>query len=287
MKLFKLYLFCVIIALASCSKDDTKPTVTVAAKTMLNVAYGTDPAQKMDIYLPEGRRSDSTKIMVMIHGGAWYSGDKTDLTPMIDSLKKRLPDYAFFNINYRLSTGTTNIFPTQEVDVRTAVNFIYGNAGDYQVSRKFVLAGGSAGAHLAMLQGFKDSIPVRAKAIVSFFGPSDLLDMYNHPAMGNTALSALLATAIGKTPAQDPAIYFNSSPVNFIRTTSAPTILLHGGVDPLVDASQSVKVRDLLTTAGVANQYVFYPAGGHGDWSVATYTDAYNQIQAFLTANVH
>jgi acetyl esterase/lipase len=62
---------------------------------------------------------------------------------------------------------------------------------------------------------------------------------------------------------------------------------LHGGVDPLVNASQSVAVKNLLTAAGVTNQYVFYPTGGHGDWDVATYTDAFNKIEAFLKANVH
>jgi acetyl esterase/lipase len=288
MRLFKWSLIVVIAAtFSSCSKDDTTSDITVTEKTLLNVSYGTDVLQKMDIYLPAGRRSDSTKVMVIIHGGAWYSGDKSDMTTVIDSLKKRLPDYAFFNLNYRLSTGVVNTFPTQELDVRAAVNYIYGKASDYQVSQKFILAGASAGGHLAMLQGFKDSIPVRPKAIVSFFGPSDLVDMYNNPVGGNAALSTLLATAIGKTPTQDPALYFNSSPVNFIRTTSAPTILLHGGVDPLVKASQSVAVQNLLTAAGVTNQYVFYPTGGHGDWDAATYTDAFNKIQAFLKANVH
>jgi hypothetical protein len=32
---------------------------------------------------------------------------------------------------------------------------------------------------------------------------------------------------------------------------------------------------------------VFYPSGGHGDWDTGTYTDAFNNIQAFLAANVH
>ena len=288
MRSFKWTLSLIIVAaFASCSKDSTVADIPASEKTMTNVSYGTDPLQKMDIYLPAGRRTDSTKVMVIIHGGSWYSGDKNDIAWVVDSMKKRLPDYAFFNINYRLSTGFTNTFPTQEIDVRSAVNFIFTKTNEYEVSQKFILAGASAGAHLAMLQGFKDSVPVRAKAIVSFFGPSDLTDMYNNPVGGNTAISTLMATVIGKTPVQDPTLYFNSSPVNFIRTTSAPTILLHGGVDLLVSPSQSVAVQNSLTAKGVANQYVFYPAGGHADWDAATYTDAFNKIQAFLKVNVH
>lgn len=283
-----LVIFLFSSAVISCSKTDTSVnTVTVAAKTILNVSYGPDPLQNMDIYLPAGRRSDSTKVMVMIHGGAWVSGDKADFAAAIDTLKNRLPDYALFNINYRLSNGTTNTFPTQEKDVQAAVRYIFGKASDYQVSNKFVLLGASAGGHLAMLQGYKDSFPVRPRAIVSFFGPSDLVDMYLNPVGGNPLLTIALSQAIGKTLIQDPLLYFNSSPINFIRPTSAPTILLHGGTDPLVNPSQSAAVSTRLTLFGVTNQYVFYPTGGHGNWDTGTFNDAYTKIQAFLTANVH
>ena len=40
-------------------------------------------------------------------------------------MKKRLPDYAIFNINYRLSTGISNLFPLQENDVKAALQFIF------------------------------------------------------------------------------------------------------------------------------------------------------------------
>ena len=271
----------------SCTKNEVNSDgITISAKTLLDVAYGPDPLQKMDIYLPASRRVDSTKVLVMIHGGAWIGGDKSDFVLGIDTLKKRLPDYAIFNINYRLSTGTVNIFPTQEQDVKYAVEYIYGKASDYLVSNKFVLLGASAGGHLAMLQGYKDSIPVKVKAIVSFFGPSDLVDMYVNPAGANPLLTVALGQAVGKTLIQDPQIYLQSSPINYINSSSPPTILLHGGMDPLVRPEQSSTVRDKLVLFGAIGQYVFYPTGGHGNWDAATYTDAYNKIQAFLTANV-
>lgn len=288
MKLHQL-LFALFItaAVVSCKKTDTAPNPgAIAAKTILNVSYGTEAAQVMDIYLPANRSVATTKVMVMIHGGGWTSGDKTDFTAFVDTLKRRLPDYAVFNINYRLSTGIANTFPTQENDVKTAIQYIFGKATDYRVSNKFVLTGASAGGHLAMLQGYKYSVPVKPKAIVSFFGPSDLTDMYNNPAGGNPMLSSGLAQIIGKTPAQDPLLYYNSSPVNFIKSSSPATILLHGGVDLIVDASQSVAVKNKLVAAGVINQYVFYPTLGHGVWNNATYFDAFNKIQAFLIANV-
>lgn len=279
-----------VMLVASCQKDvedDTQnPGGSNTAKTITDVSYGTDAQQKMDVFLPANRSTASTKVMILIHGGGWTSGDKADFASFIDTMKKRLPSYALFNINYRLSANPVNVFPTQENDVKTALEFIFSKSAEYGISDKYVLIGASAGAHLSMLQGYKYSTPVRPKAIVSFFGPSDLIDMYNNPAGGISLLSTLLAGAVGKTPAQDSLLYANSSPVNFINTSSPPTILLHGGLDPLVNASQSVAVKNKLQAAGVTNQYVFYPAGGHGDWNAATYADAFNNIQTFLVANV-
>jgi acetyl esterase/lipase len=276
-----------ILVTASCKKSGNDAT-TVTESILLNVSYGADAQQKMDIYLPAARSSSITKVMVMIHGGAWTAGDKADFTQYVDTLKRRLPEYAIFNINYRLSAAPTNIFPTQENDVKAALQFIFSKSADYQVSDKYVLLGASAGGHLAMLQAYKYTVPVKVKAVVSFFGPSDMTDMYNNPAGGNTLISLLVAQAVGKTPAQDAAIYTSSSPVNFITASSAmPTILLHGGLDPLVNASQSVAVKNKLTTAGITNQYVFYPTGDHGNWDNATYFDAFTKIEAFVRANVN
>ncbi len=222
----------------------------------------------------------------MIHGGAWSSGDKADFTAFVDTMKRRLPGYAVFNINYRLAAGTSNLFPTQENDVKSAVDFIYSKRNEYLISDKYVLLGASAGAHLALLQAYKYNSPVKVKAVVDFFGPTDMVDMYNNPASPYVPAS-LIAALMGGTPTSNPAIYASSSPINYVSTASAmPTIMLHGGLDPLVRPSQSTALQARLNTAGIVNQYVLYPAGGHGDWDNATYFDAFNKTQAFITANV-
>lgn len=276
--------------LLSCQKDNLGDgNTTVAAKIELNVAYAGSAAQVMDIYLPAGRSTLTTKVIILIHGGGWTEGDKNDplFAPFVDSIKRRLPDYAVFNVNYRLSATPLNLFPAQELDIKAATEFIYAKRNEFGISNKFVLVGASAGAHLAMLQAYKYNSPVKAKAVISFFGPGDLLDMYNNPANNNPFIPQVMAQTIGKTPAQDPLIYSNSSPVNFISNTSAmPTILLHGGLDPLVKPEQSVAIKNKLSIVGIASEYVLYPAGGHGDWNAATYTDAFNKIQTFLSLQV-
>jgi acetyl esterase/lipase len=283
----RFFILILVLFYISCNRDDAADPVTIPAQTLMNVSYGSDPRQQMDVYLPAARNTDSTKVLIMIHGGGWTTGDKADFKPFVDTMKARLPQYAVFNINYRLSLNPNNVFPAQENDVKAAVEFIHSKASEYLISEKYVLIGASAGGHLSMLQGYKYNSPVKVKAVVSFFGPSDLTDMYNYPAGGNPLLSLALANAVGKTPAQDPVLYYNSSPFNFITTASPPTILLHGGADPLVSSSQSVAVKNKLQNLGVINQYVYYPTGGHGDWDAGTYKNAFNTIQTFLAANVN
>lgn len=241
------------------------------------------PKKWIFIYLA-GRSAVTTKVLVLIHGGAWATGDKTDFASFVDSLRRRLPGYAIFNINYRLSTGTSNSFPAQENDTKAAIEFIYSKRDEYKISDKFVLLGASAGGHLALLQGYKYNSPVKVKAIVSFFGPTDMTDLYNNPASPFIP-AATIAQIVGATPASNPALYQQSSPINFVTAQSPPTILLHGGMDPLVSPSQAVSLDTKLQLMGVVHQYVFYPTEAHG-WAGDNLVHSFNQVQAFLTINV-
>ncbi|GAC1427105.1 MAG: hypothetical protein NVSMB7_03880 [Chitinophagaceae bacterium] len=104
-----------------------------------------------------------------------------------------------------------------------------------------------------MLQSYKYSSPVIPRAVISFFGP---------------------------------ALYQQSSPINFVTAQSSPTLLLQGGADPLVPPVQASALRDKLQRLGVANQYVFYPAEGHG-WVGEDLNDSFTKIFAFLKQHVN
>ena len=295
MKLKNLFPLVILFSLlfTSCNKSDTvvvTPTPTpVAASTTINVAYGTDPLQKMDVYLPANRTSTSTKVLIYVHGGAWVGGDKADLNGAgIDSIRARLPDYAVFNVNYRLAVfPATNPFPAQELDIKAAVEFIYANRATYLISNKFVMMGHSAGGHLALLHAYKYQTPVKIKAVVDFFGPTNMVTMYSDYAANPPAQFGLAALMSG-TPATNATLYAQSSPLTFATASAAcPTIILQGGTDVTVNATtQSLALKNALTAAAVVNQYVYYPLLPHGPWDAATNTDAMNKIQPFLAANV-
>jgi len=277
------YLLLFSIVFLSCQKENDPVLSVLPEKALFDQAYGINDSQKMDIYLPAARSSSATKVVILIHGGGWNAGDKTDFASYIDTLKKRLPDYAIFNINYRLATVATNFFPTQENDVKAAVEYIFSKTNEFNISQKFVLLGISAGAHLCLLQAYKYT-NVKIKAVVDFFGPTDMTDMYNNPA-SSLAPPEIIAAVVGTTPTANPVIYKQSSPVNYVTAQSPPTIILQGGVDVLVSPSQSIALKNKLQSFGVVNQYVFYPTENHG-WFGPNLSDSFDKIAAFLNINV-
>jgi acetyl esterase/lipase len=276
-----LLIFVSLIIFISCKKKDKNEELDASrSQTFLNVSYGTDARNIMDVYLPAGRSETSTPVLILIHGGGWSEGNKSDFNAFVDTLKRRLPNYAIFNIMYRLAVNGNNLFPVQEQDVKKCVEFIYNKRGEYSISSKFAMAGASAGAHLALLHAYKYNSPVKVKAVVDFFGPTDLIQFYNNPP--NPFVPLLLVNVTGTTPVANSTLYQQSSPLTFTANSSSPTIILQGGADIVVNPLQSTLLRDRLQTLGVAHQFVFYPSGGHGDWDAATYNDAFNKIEAFI-----
>jgi len=284
----KYFLFTILAAtiFTACQKavDDTGGgSNSLPAQTLLNVSYGSDAQQKMDVYLPAGRSSATTKVIIMVHGGGWSTGDKADFSDYVDTIKKRQPDYAIFNINYRLAAGTSNTFPTQENDVKEAYEFIISKTGEYHISQKFALLGASAGGQLALLQAYKNSTTVKPKAVADFFGPTDMTILYNTM---NPLAQPLLAAIVGATPTTNPTIYQQSSPINYVTAQSMPTIIFQGGMDPVVPPTQSAALDAKLQLLGVTHQLVFYPTEGHS-WVGANLSDSFDKLQAFLAANVN
>lgn len=277
------FLFASVAILASCHKKDVDNNQPLQASTQLNVSYGSDTAQKMDLYLPAGR-TDTTKLIVMVHGGAWALGNKSDFTPYVATLQQRFPGYAIANINYRLASTSANHFPTQETDMKAAVDFLVQKSSEYHISQKMVLLGASAGAHMSLLQAYKYSSP-KILAVVDFFGPTDMIGLYNFYA--GTVNQLGFQILMNGTPATNAALYNSSSPINYVTAQSPPTIILHGTADDVVPIAQSTALKTKLQSFGVVTEMDTYNGLGHDVWPAPIMLDAFNKIELFLKANVH
>ena len=286
-KLHLLLLFCSSLFI-SCSKNSDNPILDpvqvgnsfATEKTLLNVSYGTSNQQVFDLYLP-ANRSSATKTVIVIHGGGWTGGDKTDMDGLLQLLKTNMPTYAFANINYRLATTGNPALPMQIDDISSVISNLKSN--NYGISNKFGFVGISAGAHLSMLYGYANNSQNEIKAVCSIVGPSNFTDP-NY--LNSPSLSSLYLAVAGQTYAQNPTFFLNASPYHKATATSPPTLLLYGNADPLVPITQGQDMNAKLNQLGVYNEFTLYN-GGHGNWSQPDLLNAYTKIITFMNSKLN
>jgi len=274
-----LLLFVFAGLLNACGSDDDKQQqAPLAAAEYANVQYGTDSQQTMDVYLPAGRTAD-TKVIILIHGGAWISGSKEDFADFIPVIKEEFPDDAIVNINYRLATETSPAFPKQMYDLQKVIAFLKDS--DYVIDNTYALIGASAGAHLAMLYGYEYDTTHEVKVICDIVGPADFLD----PEYSSNPVYPFAAQYLVGTPTPTPQLIETVSPLAHITAQAPPTLSFYGGADPLIPATQGPRLKAELDEAGVVNEFNFYATGGHGDWDDATFDDVYTKLISFFEAH--
>lgn len=240
-----------------------------------DVAYGDDPKQKMDVYLPQ-QTNGKTPAIILIHGGSWIGGDKINMVHWLKPLQTAFPDDVIFTINYRLANRQTNSnqWPAQIDDVDKAVAFIKDKAKDYNINKKqLIVIGESAGAQLALVEAFNHDPKHDIKVVVDLFGPADMADLYN--------AHHELALLMNGTPAAIPAVYADASVVGHVDKKSPPTIIFHGTADPIVPIRESDSLNVQLKNANVPVSYVTYAGKGHG-WRGKEILDTYTKAVAFI-----
>jgi acetyl esterase/lipase len=137
------------------------------AQPLSELAYGLDPAQRLDVYVPDRPRSDEGPLPVLIffHGGAWVRGNRSWLKFMAPAVTS-LPAI-FVAGTYRLAPSAR--WPAQYTDVRDAIQCVHESIVEFGGDPGRVVVGGhSAGGHLAAMAVLRGEIPpVRACLPVS------------------------------------------------------------------------------------------------------------------------
>jgi acetyl esterase/lipase len=122
-----------------------------------NVAYGSDPLQKLDVYMPADAPHDAP-VIVMVHGGGWYQGDKMDTPVVRNKVEKWVPAGAIFiSVNYPLVPQADPL--EQARSIALALGYAQRNASQWGGDAdKFILMGFSAGGHLVSLLATDPSV---------------------------------------------------------------------------------------------------------------------------------
>ncbi|TXH68298.1 MAG: alpha/beta hydrolase [Thiothrix sp.] len=212
-------------------------------------AYGNDPRQRMDIYLPKQAVAGKAPI-IFVFGGAWRSGSKEDFLFVAEALTAL--GHPVIIPNYRLYPAVK--YPEIIDDVSQAITYLEAHAPELlgQALQPLILMGHSSGAHAAALLATKPqylqkfNIKTPVKALIGLAGPYDLpLELEE------------VSQVFGKANPQEVNATVNLSP------PLPPTLLLHGEADERVLPKHSRRFAESLQQARTSVELHIYPKVDH------------------------
>jgi arylformamidase len=174
--------------------------------TFANLAYGVDAAQKADVYVPA--RAKGAPILMVVHGGAWRSGDKAAPAEIEQKVIHWNPKgIIVVSVNYRMLPAAGP--DKQAEDLGRALAWVQRHAGEWggDASRVFLMGHSSGGQMVALLAADRDmqqrtgAKPWLASIVLDGAG-LDIVDVMSRPhaafyddAFGNDRNAWLKASA--------------------------------------------------------------------------------------------
>ncbi len=226
-----------------------------------------DGSLPVDIFRPAG--SDGVLPTVLwIHGGAWISGDKSNVAPYLRILAAE--GYTTVGLSY--TPGPEAGYPTAVRQLNDAIGSLLDDAAEFGIDTdRIVLAGDSAGAQLASelavlatnpqfeaLTGLDSSLSAdQLRGTILNCGVYELDGMAKLTGLGAWGFKIALWAYTGtKDWSQAPAGALMSS-LEFVNADFPPSYISGGNGDALT-LIQSVPMANRLEELGVDVDRVFY-----------------------------
>ncbi len=190
------------------------------ARLERDLAYGTDPQQRLDVYLPA--QAKAAPIMFMVHGGAWMIGDKGASAFVSNKVAHWLPKgYILVSSNYRMSRQPNPL--DQADDIARALAFVQSKAPSWGGDpARVLLLGHSAGAHLVSLLAADPRI-VTSKGGIAWLG-TIVLDsaVLNLVELMQSKHKGFYDRVFGK----DQTVWAQASPYHRLTAAPAPIFIV-------------------------------------------------------------
>lgn len=229
-----------------------------------DVVFGTGGGRdlKCDVFLPPDGNTKRMGILI-IHGGGWLQGDKTQLRGYGIQLARY--GYACVCSEYRLSPEAP--WPAQIHDCKAALRWMRGNAEALGLDPdRIAVSGNSAGGHLSLMLGATPGDPefegdgghpgvdTSVSAVIAVYPPTLL--------RASGQLSGAIDQLFG-TSTPDPEVQNRASPFTYARADFPPTMLVHGNGDDLVPVKESFKMYERLIDEGAKAEMHIYEGAPH------------------------
>lgn len=219
---------------------------------------------KLDLYRPSAKPSAPMPLVIWVHGGGWSKGSKANCPAAWLAAK----GYAVASLDFRLLPD--HPWPAQIEDPIAALRWLRKESGKYGYdAERSAAMGGSSGGHVVALWGTLTLPPEdKVKAVVDWYGPTDLLTMPPNVlsekrtraelAKANGAL--LLGGIVMDQPEKAKAV----SALHQVTKDDVPFLIMHGAADTSVPVDQSERLHAALKAAGVESTLKLLSGAGHG-----------------------
>ncbi|NIM94623.1 MAG: alpha/beta hydrolase fold domain-containing protein [Anaerolineales bacterium] len=282
-----------------------------------------------DLWLPPESSSRTGMGVIYLHGSGWHFSDKDKRTRSFFQHIVR-QGHVILDVAYTMAPKAD--LRAMLADVRRAIQWMKSEGASYGVDpNRIVLMGGSAGAHLALLSAYTSTDPMfqtpdvegdtQVRAVVSYYGPPDLVAMQEHfeenfrvipdrddlsfdrvigkiediarrsrvlPSYGRLiSPTQLIPDLVGGSLEDCEEEYVIGSPINHVGPHCPPTLLLQGAHDFAITAENVRNLHHALIDAGATSIYVEFPNTDHSfdvfmpKWSPARQAALYD-VERFL-----
>jgi acetyl esterase/lipase len=199
--------------------------------------------------------------ILVIHGGSWSSGDSRQLPELNSYLAGK--GYHVAAINYRLAPAYKS--PAQVEDTKDALKYLKENAEELQIdTTKFILLGRSAGGQIALMAAYTLNDPGIC-GVISYYAPADMVwggQIKTNKLVLNT--DQVFTDYLGGTYKEVSEKFYESSPFEYAKEGSVPTLLIHGRNDAMVSYHHSEHLHNKLDSLNVKNFLLDLPFATHG-----------------------
>lgn len=270
-------------------------TAATRAQSDQDIVFATVDGQRLalDLYRPAGDTAP-VGVIVWVHGGAWRAGsrDSVELKGMTAH------GWAVASVDYRLSPVAP--FPAQAHDIKAAIRYLRAHATELDIpATPFVVAGSSAGGHLAALIGTSNhqaelegnvgediGTDSSVQAAVVLFGASNLTTILKQstPHGLNVRVPAL-ELFIGGHPDDVPATAKLASPIYHVDAGDPPIYLSHGDQDPQMPINQTHELHGAYQALGLPVHFEVKHGSAHGG-PAFTNAEELARIDGFLRAHL-
>ena len=255
------------------------------------IIYGRKDGMALSMIGISPKEHAKGKAVLSLVSGNWVSGYKNEAGYERQAVTLVNAGYTVFLVMH--GSQPRYSIPDELADIKRAVRFIRYNAKQYSIDANHIgITGSSSGGHLSLLAALTDDkintaagdpvdrVSSRVQAAAVFFPPTDFLnwgqqnsgqDMEKLRRFGVAAAFdfKMLSTSTGMyehitDTAMIRKIAIEISPINSVTPDDPPVFIAHGDADQLVPLQQSQSIIQKLKEAGVPNQLLIHPGGGHG-----------------------